>query len=171
MLHVAAVDGGWLNVKREPSGNGVALPDLTKVKVTAAQNGRDYFVMQEGVERDKSFSVKAGNLKAVNPGYRPPANLKFSRSRALLTFSGREVKAITDSSNPIPLGTHPVQMPDFPHRWGEQYLTKSRYAKTWFYLGHGNAVPENNDRYLHTGSVSAGCITVDPLMGLPSINI
>ncbi len=162
--YVAAGTDGWLNVKREPSGTIVALAEFTKVGVTSSQNGRDYFVVQEGVERGSSFSVKAGNLKAGNPGYRAPANLEFSLSRETLFFLGGQVKAITHSRNPIPLGIHPIQMPDFPHSLGEGYIGQSRYSKTWFYLGHGHAVRGNNDRYLHPGSVSAGCITVDPQM-------
>ena len=31
----------------------------------------------------------------------------------------------------------------------------------WFFLGVGNA-SYGNDRYLHTGSISAGCVTVEP---------
>lgn len=160
--YVAAGMDGWLNVKREPSGIVVALPEFTRVEVTASENERDYFIVQEGSERGNRFSVKAGNLKAGDPGYRAPAHLEFSLSRGLLTYSGGQIKAITHSRNPIPPGIHPIQMPDFPHRLGEGYMAHSRYAKTWFYLGHGNAVKGNNDRYLHPGSVSAGCITVDP---------
>ena len=33
-------------------------------------------------------------------------------------------------------------------------------AMAWFYLGTGNAKPGDNDRYLHPGRVSAGCVTV-----------
>ncbi|MCR5884017.1 hypothetical protein LRS03_14615 [Rhizobacter sp. J219] len=155
---------GWLKVKREPSGVVVALPEFTKVDVTSSQNGRDHFIVQEGVERGNPFSVIAGHLKAGNPGYRAPANLEFSLSRGLLTFLGGQVKAVTHTRNPIPAGLHPVQIPDFPHSLGEGYMAQSRYAKTWFYLGQGHAVRGNNDRYLHPGSVSAGCITVDPSM-------
>jgi hypothetical protein len=162
--YVAAGMDGWLNVKREPSGIVVALPEFTKVEVTSSQNGRDYFVVQEGVDQGSKFSVKAGNLKPGNPGYRAPANLKFSLGRELLTFLGGEVRAFTHSSNPIPVGLHPVQMPDFPHDLGGRYMGQSRYAKTWFYLGHGHAVSGHNDRYLHPGTISAGCITVDPSM-------
>jgi len=155
---------GWLNVKREPSGAIVALPEFIKVEVTSTQNGRDYFIVQEGVERGNRFSVKAGNLKAGNPGYRTAANLQFSPSRKVLTFPGGQVTAFTDDENPILAGLHPIQIPDFPHIFGSAYMGKSRYSKTWFYLGHGRAISGNNDRYLHPGSLSAGCITVDPAM-------
>jgi hypothetical protein len=34
---------------------------------------------------------------------------------------------------------------------------------TWFYLGTGNAIAGRNDRYLHPGRISAGCVTVTDL--------
>ena len=165
--YVAGGMDGWLNVKREPSGAIVALPELIKVNVTSSQDDRDYFVVQEGPERGNSFSVRAGNLKTGNPGYRGPASLEFSLSRRILIFSGGQVKAFTDSDNPIDIGNHPVQIPDFPHRWGADYMGQSRYAKTWFYLGQGHAIHGSNDRYLHPGTGSAGCITVDPSAWTP----
>jgi hypothetical protein len=162
--YVVAGTDGWLNVKREPSGEIIALPEFLKVNVTSTQNGRDYFVVHEGVERGKHFSVKTGNLKAGNPGYRGPANLEFSLSKETLTFLGEKVTAIMYDEKPIPMGTHPIQIPDFPHTGGNSYLGQSRYAKTWFYLGHGNAVYGRDDRYLHPGRGSRGCITVEPEM-------
>lgn len=160
--YVAAGADGWLNVKREPSGAIIALPEFIKVEVTATHGGRDYFVVQEGVERGGKFSVKAGNLKAGNPGYQVGADLEFSLSREALKFLGRHVHAVTHERNPIPVGLHPIQIPDFPHSLGAGYTGQSSYAKSWFYLGHGHAIRGNSDRYLHPGSVSAGCITVDP---------
>lgn len=153
---------GWLKVRREPSGAIVAVPEFLQVELTASKDGRDSFTVLEGVERNKKFSVITGNLKNDRPGYRLAANLQFSLSKQLLTFHGGQVKAITDPSQPIPLGPHPVQIPDFPHEKGALYLGQTPYAKNWFYLGQGNAVPGSNDRYLHTGLGSLGCITVEP---------
>lgn len=153
---------GWLNVKREPSGAIIAVPEFLRVEFERSSGGRDYFTVLEGVERGKKFSVKAGNLKAGNPGYRAGAALQFNLGREQLTYPGGQIKAITHSRNPIPAGAHPIQIPDFPHELGMGYISESTYAKSWFYLGQGHAVPGNNDRYLHPGSVSAGCITVDP---------
>lgn len=158
---VAGMDG-WLNVKREPSGLVIAVPEFIQVEVERSSGGRDFFSVLEGVERGKHFSVKSGNLKVGSPGYRAAAVLQFNLGRESLSYPGGEVKAITHSRNPIPAGVHPIQLPDFPHSLGMGYMSQSTYAKSWFYLGQGNAVPGNNDRYLHPGSVSAGCITVDP---------
>lgn len=153
---------GWLNVKRDPSGEIIALPEYLKVELTSIANGREYFTVLEGPERTKKFSVLAGNLRGGNPGYRGPASLVFSLSQRTLTYSGGRATAFSHPDNPIHVGTHPIQILDFPHPHGRNYLGTTPYALNWFYLGHGNAVPGNNDRYLHPGTLSAGCVTVEP---------
>lgn len=144
---IGGVDG-WLNVKREPSGGIVAIPEFTQVELEAADNGRDHFKILEGVERGKKFSVKSGNLKFGSPGYRATASLQFNPVKELITYPGGQVKAVTHTRNPIPVGVNPIQIPDFPHQLGAGYMAQSTYAKSWFYLGNGNAIPGNNDRYL-----------------------
>jgi hypothetical protein len=97
------------------------------------------------------------------PTHNPPAQLEFAIGAQELSYLGKTVKAITASgASVIPVGTHPIQLPDFPHLLGSGYLTHSLYAKSWFYLGQGIATPGSNDRYLHTGRVSLGCLKVDP---------
>jgi hypothetical protein len=158
----AASSDGWLLVKPEPFGVNIALPEYLAVDVTSSNNGRDHFTALEGVYEGKTFSVIGGHLKPGNPGYRTAAKLHFNIGKQLLNFPGGQVKAITSPQNPVATGSHPIQIPDFPHDLGSAYLAQSQYAKNWFYLGQGVALPGNNDRYLHTGRVSAGCVTVDP---------
>ena len=154
---------GWLNIKSEPSGKIIAVSEYLQVDLTSTKDGRDFFTILEGFARGKKFSVKSGNLRKNSPGYHGPAQLTFSLSNKRLSYPGGQVKAIThNGSQPIPAGMHPIQIPDFPHALGTFYVGQSPYAKTWFFLGQGNAIPGNNDRYLHTGEVSNGCITVDP---------
>ena len=153
---------GWLNIKREPSGQVIALPEFLQVDLTESKEGRDYFTVLEGVELGKKFSVKTGNLTSAYPGFRGLAHVQFSLSKSLLTYPSGKTKAITGKERPIPVGNHPIQIPDFPHSTPVAYIRQSHFAKTWFYLGHGAAVPGRNDRYLHTGTLSDGCITVDP---------
>lgn len=160
--YVVGGSDGWLNVKREPSGVVIALPEFIQVQIDSSAEGRDYFTAQEGVELGNQFSVKQGNLSPTRPAYRAPANLRFSLADELITYPGGRIDAITHAANPVPPGTHPIQMPDFPHSLGIGYLSRSPFAKSWFYLGHGNAIVGRNDRYLHTGTLSAGCITVAP---------
>ena len=47
-----------------------------------------------------------------------------------------------------------LEFPYEPHPHGRRYMTYSKYAKTWFRIGH------TGDRFLHTGRFSEGCITV-----------
>ena len=56
--------------------------------------------------------------------------------------------------NPVPLGSHNIEIPDAPHSLGSGYLGSAKYARTWFRVGN------KGDRYLHCGQVSLGCITV-----------
>lgn len=153
---------GWLRVKREPSGEIISVPEHLQVELTSSGAGRDYFTVLEGVHRGKKFSVMAGNLGSRRPPYKGAAHLTFSLGQRTLTYALGGVKAITQQDNALPVGTHPIQVPDHPHEGGLYYMGQTPYAKSWFYLGHGEAVLNRGDRYLHPGSGSLGCITVDP---------
>jgi len=61
--------------------------------------------------------------------------------------------AKTDPMNPVPAGSHDLEIADFPHPYGSGYGT---YGMIWFRIGH------SGDRYLHPGKVSLGCITCEP---------
>lgn len=155
---------GWLNIKIEPSGEIVAVPEHLQIDLTESRHGRDYFTVLEGVHKGKRCSVTARNLSPGAVPLRPAARLVFFKTRGELVYGTVKLRAQMDPSNAIPNGEHPIQIPDFPHHAGRNYMSDSRYAKTWFYLGHGSAqVGERGlDRYLHTGLISAGCVTVDP---------
>lgn len=160
--HTIGGSDGWLNVKRVDSGAIVSLPEYLSVEVTARRDGRDHFTVSEGPEAGAMLSVVSGHLGSGSPPRRASARLRFEIGRGLLSFPGGQARAVTYNRNPIPPGTHPIQIPDFPHPGGSHYMGQSRYAKSWFYLGHGRATPGRDDRYLHCGNVSAGCVTVNP---------
>ena len=160
--YVVGDSSGWLRVKSEGSGIVVALPDYLKVDIGEVKNGREQFVVLEGVHAGKRFDAIPGNLKVGNPGHRGGAQLRFMLSKGELHYSGGVARAKTDLDNPIPVGTHPIQIPDFVHGKGAHYAGRSPYATTWMYLGRGVAVDGRGDRYLHCGNASAGCITVNP---------
>ena len=162
MSHISASSSGWMNVLFEPSGTLVALPHSLQVEITESKDERDFFTILEGVYKGKKASVKTGNLGGVSIST-GPAKLIFDISKSLLTYGGSSTaKAITSVRNPIGKGTHKIQLPDFPHPIGNDYLRKSVYALSWFYMGIGHAVYGKNDRYLHTGARSNGCVTVSP---------
>jgi hypothetical protein len=120
--HVIGGNDGWLSVKREPGAEIVALPEYLQVEFSHSKDGRDFFKALEGVEQGKAFSVKQGNLKAGFPVYRPAAQLEFTIAAKKLTFPHGSVKAITaKGAFAVALGTHPVQIPDFPHKFGIPY--------------------------------------------------
>jgi hypothetical protein len=156
---------GWMQVKLEPSQTRVPLPQYIKVKFSARRNNRDYFRILEGSYKDQDASVAARSattswLGSPLPVYRGAASLTFNKRRGTLATPVGTLNAITDTGNPIRAGSYPIQLPDFPHGIGAGYASQAKYTLSWFYLGTGNAVAGNNDRYLHTGSGSAGCVTV-----------
>lgn len=157
---------GWLKVKLEPSNEIVSLVEFLQVEFLNRTGGRDHFKILEGVYKDKLASVSQksatqSHLEKPLPAYGGAAQLEVSISKSELKYSGNTV-SITVSPSALPqVGTHKIQLPDFPHPIGNSYLSKSKYALNWFFLGVGNA-SSGNDRYLHTGQISAGCVTVDP---------
>lgn len=168
LRYVTTDENGWLRVKLEPAKTVISVHEYLKVAFDRHEAGRDYFKILEGTHKDAlaSVSAKADNsswLASPLPEYKTACLLKFKRSEKLLITPVGIFKAITAESNRIPLGVHPIQLPDFPHKGGRSYITESSKALTWFYLGRGKAVKGNNDRYLHPGTVTAGCVTVTDL--------
>lgn len=149
--HIKAPSTGWIDVKLEPSGKRVSLPEYLKVELTSNKNKRDYITILEGVYKDQIASVKESNLGS-GATYTGPAQLTFNIQKKELTYNSHNTAySITSNSKPIPKGNYPIQIPDFPHPIGSLYMPQSKYAKHWFYLGIGNAIYGTNDRYLHTG--------------------
>ncbi|WP_156136145.1 hypothetical protein [Delftia sp. ZNC0008] len=160
--YVTGGSDGWLRVKRDPTGEIISIPEHLQIDLTTSSGGRDYFTITKGVHRNKKFSVISGNISSQRPEYKSSANLTFSLSRKTLNYRFGSVKAFTWPENPIEIGVHPIQIPDHPHDGGIRYSSITPYAKTWFYLGRGEAIAFQDDRYLHPGRESAGCITVEP---------
>ncbi len=108
---------------------------------------------------------EGSHLSRVAMAYRPGAHLILDRAKMRLTYPGG-VATVEDldkeSGNEIHLGLHPVQIPDFFHDNGSPYSGQSAYATSWFHIGLGHAVRglTGRDRYLHTGGVSLGCVTM-----------
>jgi hypothetical protein len=157
---------GWLKVKLEPSGQIVSLIEYLQVEFIERRARRDHFRILEGVYKDKLASVaqksaSESHLGKPLPAYGSAADLEVSISDQELKYSGKTVPIVVSSSSPPSVGTHRIQIPDFPHTLGSTYLSQTNYALNWFFLGVGRATA-SNDRYLHPGRVSAGCVTVDP---------
>jgi hypothetical protein len=168
-VYVLPRSDGWLLVKPDGGGANFSIPEylalnLTETKLDGGVK-RDFFTIQEGVHKGKKASVRweanKSNLSSSAFTYKSAAILVLNKSTMELTYPGGTAAVADLSSEPIANGIHPVQIPDFPHSGGQSYLDASAYATCWFYLGVGAAVSGVNDRYLHPGRVSAGCITME----------
>lgn len=92
------------------------------------------------------------------------ARIRFDKRKSLVTFPAGQARVVVNPFTPTPNGAHPIQIPDFPHPLAARYVGRSAYAMSWFHLGRGDAIrgSTGQDRYLHCGSASLGCITVEP---------
>jgi len=153
IAYIPDEDGGWLVVVLEPTKERVSLPYTLKVQIDERKEGRDYFTILEGVHKGKKASVKQGYLKR-GPNYKQQIKLIYYKSRQILKIDGKstEYRAVMDS--PLPNGIYMIELPDYPHEIGRPYLNRAKRALTWFRIRVEGA------RYLHTGSISAGCLTV-----------
>ena len=96
--------------------------------------------------------------------YKGSANVKFDKSGGKLWYGGTgPVAAKTMNSNPVPNGTHALEIPYEPHILGETYENSAKFSKTWFRIG------DSGDRFLHPGLISAGCVTVTDIKKWDSI--
>ncbi len=162
--YIITDSSGWLRVRLEPSQRIISLPEYLRVEDLGRRDHRDHFKILEGIHTGTLASVAARGastswLGSPLPAYRGPVTLRFKKGADKLQTPIGPLDATTDSRNPIPNGTHPIQLPDYPHDLGRGYLSDASKAMTWFHLGTGIAAP-GNDRYLHVGLVSAGCVTV-----------
>ncbi|HEX8336387.1 MAG TPA: DUF4157 domain-containing protein [Pyrinomonadaceae bacterium] len=163
MKSLTDADGkGWINIKLG-DGTVVAQPQHLKVEHTGSSGGRDQFTMKEsgknGLYIDTAASVaqKSGGSSYLASGktYKGAAKVTFDRTTKQLKYGDKgPVDTFTQDSNPVPEGTHDLEIPDEPHPGGESYESSSTFAKTWFRIGH------SGDRFLHPGRVSLGCTTV-----------
>jgi hypothetical protein len=163
-----ATGDGWLLVNA--GGSPASVPAHAGVSFVKTENGRDFFTVLEGVLKGQSCDTKTGFLAATNP-HLPAARVvcelttpveidgqKFDRSVTVFyrsTPGGSEKKegpfpAKVDPQNPLPKGTYPLEIQDFPHASNPSY---GEFRTVWFRIGR------SGDKYLHVGRVSAGCVT------------
>lgn len=160
--YVTNADGkGWLVVKYADGTTYPPLPQYLKVDFIKTHDGRDYFRILEGKNRNKSASVKRKSERESYLGaglHKGAAKVKFDIKKKQLWFGDRgPYSAITLDSNPAPLGTHDLEIPYEVHDLASHYASSSPYSTTWFRIGH------SGDRFLHPGRISAGCVTVKEL--------
>ena len=149
----------WLSVRLD-AGFGKELPHLLAVQLVESAAEAIRFLIIEGRYKGELAQISAAPghdyLRQEIGVRRDSAQMTLFRGAQRLLIKGvGEFSVLVDPRNPIQLGTYRVEIPDEPHEKGRPYLDRSKYARTWF------RIAEQGDRYLHTGEVSAGCVTVD----------
>lgn len=164
-MMVKANTGGWLLIRLD-TGTEVSLPEFCHVKFHKSAAGRDSVTIQEGPHAKKAASVKSGFL--TDRKHAAKALVTFYLRSNVLTWQGGPatqtvgagitggIASFTDPRNKVPAGLWDIEMPDFPHDLGRGYIALSGHALSWFRI----AAPNSKDRYIHPGTISAGCTTV-----------
>ncbi len=168
---------GWIKVDgHDFFGKVRELPHFIRVK---DDHSGTKLIVDEGRYKGQVAAYKSSypDKKSRTPGdrkvntewsfvyskHRPPARLTViytkdlgNRAGHILTEGkllgvGSPIRFVTETGNPVPKGTHDIEIPDYQHN---KTLGNSPHGSTWFRLGH------SGDRYLHPGTFSQGCITV-----------
>ncbi len=162
-------DQGWLRVKMR-DGLIWPLPKYLKLEFIKREANRDQFKILEGRWRGTKASVSrkadgrpltssASYILRGEPPRTPAATVKLDIGAKQFWYGTvGPVDGFTDPRNPIPKGTHDLEIPYEPHGdYGRPYLSHSPFATTWLRIGH------SGDRFLHPGRVSEGCATINAL--------
>jgi hypothetical protein len=162
---------GWLLVNA--SGTSASAPAQAKVSFSKTENGRDFFTVLDGVLKGQACDTRTGFLSAADPQLpsvrvvcesTTPVEIggeQFDRSLTVFYKSAPSdpekkegpFPAKVDPTTPLPKGTYPLEVQDFPHESNPAY---GAFRTVWFRVGR------SGDKYLHVGRVSAGCVTCAP---------
>lgn len=152
-------DGGWINGLTGDDNQLIALPESLKVRVHSVKDNRSYFTIEEGRFRGVKASVKISDrgvfLLTHKNEQTAPAALVYSISKKILTWGEEIFQAKDNVDSPWREGIYDVEIPDVPHKKGRPYIDDAKYALVWFPI-----VYDTNERYIHTGLGSLGCITL-----------
>lgn len=158
-LHYVPDEGdGWLQARIKNLKTTIDLPAFLMVRPEYKEHGREYFVILEGPYRGKLASVKLndnGSSQFVaNIHHKPLIQAHYSVSKKLFFLNGKKYKTTDYPKATWKIGFYDIEIPDYAHSGGARYLEETKRAKTWFRIGH------SGDRYVHTGGISLGCITI-----------
>jgi outer membrane protein OmpA-like peptidoglycan-associated protein len=155
---------GWVSVKPTylmfSSGEPFEFPHFMLVEENSASGSTMNVTTLEGRFQGSDAEMSSSDLMTPVAAD-PPATAKYDIAAGEFWYgSNGPIAATTDSTNPVPTGTHPIEVPDFSHRLGSSY---GDFGTTWFRLGR------SGDRYLHPGRVSLGCTTITDTTAWPDI--
>ncbi len=149
---------GFLKARLEDSKAVQELPAYLKVKVERRDEKREYFTILEGPYRGKLASVATkddGSSWLISHiEHEPMALAKYSISQKGFFLNGKKYNTVDYPGAPWQKGLYDIEIPDYFHEGGRNYLGEAKRAGTWFRIGH------SGDRYLHAGGRSLGCMTV-----------
>jgi hypothetical protein len=168
---------GFVDVRMTATGNNIiTLPGYLKlnylgIKILNGQQ-RDYFIPYEGKWKDRELSVARksdGGSYLVTGNILGAAKIIFNPVKANLWYGegSSRVGPIfaqgsgTLDSTPLRDGVYEFSVPDEPHNDGNAYLPQSNYARLWYPIPldqNQDGVPD--ERFLHCGNISGGCVTV-----------
>jgi hypothetical protein len=176
--------GGFIDVRMTATGYSViTLPGYLKLNYLGIKvlNGeqRDFFIPYEGKWKDRELSVarKSDGGSYLVTGYiLGAAKVIFNPVKANLWY-GEESSRVgpifaqgssPDFPNSTPLrdGVYEFSVPDEPHLdpnnpRHQGYLAQSSYARVWYPIpADQDRDGKDDERFLHCGNVSAGCVTV-----------
>jgi hypothetical protein len=161
---------GFVDVIVSSTGERIALPGYLKSNYIKIANNRDYFIPYEGKWKDQELSITRkpdGESYLIEGKILAAARIVVNPTTAKLWYGavGSEVGPVfaeIDPQKPLPDGEYNLSVPDEPHRdFGDQYLNQTSYAMVWYPIPADiNQDGIEDDRFLHCGRVSAGCITV-----------
>jgi hypothetical protein len=154
-------------------GGRKAFPGYLKVNYLGIKilNGkqRDYFIPYEGKYKNREMSITRksdGGSYLVTGNILGPAKVIFNPVKANIWYGEGSTRvgpifAQGSSTNTLRDGVYEISVPDEPHPGGDSYLTQSSYARLWYPIPldqNQDGIPD--DRFLHCGNISAGCVTV-----------
>lgn len=155
--YIPDIDNGWLKIKIE-DGNIIYLPAFLKVQSGYIERGREYFTILEGLYKDQKASVSLDeNMESrllSKTEHEPLINLQYSISRKVLSINNKKYQTTDYAGSQWKKGWYDIELPDYPHKDPRNYVNISSRFKTWFRIGH------EGEKYLHTGRVSLGCVTI-----------
>ena len=162
--YIAKTEDYWLKAKLE-TGVVRSLPYGLKVDLAVIKDGREHFQILEGVYKGKKASVtaRAGqSYLTTNIQHCPPMVVRFNLKNQTIYFGADgPYNAFSDgghdSYTPISPGTYLLAIPSHPADAPRPaYKAYSWFYKVWFRIG----IETSGTRFLHTGMISHGCVTV-----------
>ena len=152
---------GWLKVLllNNKEDEVFSIPINLKIQLDSRDENREHFTILEGVKKDTKASVLlkedgTSRFVIINP-HKKPVNLIYSISKKTLKFGKKVYKTTDYPEAPWIKGFYDIEIPDDPHKLGLRFIDIAPHATTWFRTNH-----PDGDRYLHTGGLSLGCITL-----------